>query len=649
MIKAALALFEEGRRIKPAGRRYLIIALLGVPLTLFELWFGLWGSMQPLTLAIIFLGVLYTITFLTVSLTLAHDRLTSFDYLLAALSFLCSSYLVFHAPRYVEWVAGISEFTAWDLAVGSVLLLLTLELTRRCVGFGMSVMVYALLAYVFWGHHLSGMLAHREFTLAFFIEQMIISINGGLFSGPVQIAATYVFLFILFGKFLEQTLGGRFFFNLAALLAGRRVGGVSKVAVVSSGMFGMISGSPAADVMVTGSVNIPIMKKMGYSPVFAAAVEATASTGGSLVPPVMGAVVFMMVEFTGIEYAEIAKSVVIVCLLYYASLYIQVHHRSERLGIKGMPKEQIPSAQETFRQGWLYIVPFAVLIYFLMAGYTPGYVAALSVLTIIAISWLRLEIRITPRRFIGVCVGTCSALGPLIAAIAAAGFLVAALNLTGISGKMSSLIFVLTGGNAFLALVAAMIITVLLGLGMPVIAVYALAAVLLAPPLVEMGLPLFEVHLFLVYYAVLSAITPPVAIAAYVASSIAETSPMAVAWQAMRIASVIFVIPFIFVYDPGLVLKGAWLDIIESAVAAFAGVYFLAVGAEGWYKGCLSRWERGTLFAAGFLSVYPGIYTGVAGIALGAALLLRRQRDWRQWPLIVAVRGKHKISEQRVD
>lgn len=648
MNKAA-AILSEGRRLKPTGRRYALIALLAVPLTLFEFWFGLLGSMQPLTLAIIFLGVLYTTAFLTVSLTLDHDRLTPFDYLLAVVSFLCSVYLVFHAPRYVEWVAGISEFTASDFAVGGAMLLLTLELTRRCVGFGMSVMVYALLAYVFFGHHLSGMLAHREFSLPFFIEQMIISINGGLFSGPVQIAATYVFLFILFGKFLEQTLGGRFFFNLAALMAGRRVGGVSKVAVVSSGLFGMISGSPAADVMVTGSVNIPIMKKMGYSPVFAAAVEATASTGGSLVPPVMGAVVFMMVEFTGVEYVEIAKSVVIVCLLYYASIYIQVHHRSERLGIMGMPTEQIPSAWETFRLGWLYVVPFAVLIYFLLAGYTPGYVAALSVLTMVAVSWLRPEIRITPRRFVEVCVNTCCALGPLIAAIAAAGIVIAALSLTGITGKVSSLIFALTGGNAFLALIVAMFITVFLGMGMPVIAVYALSAILLAPPLVEMGLPVFEVHLFLVYYSVLSAITPPVAIAAYVASSIAEAPLMAVGWRAMRIASVIFIIPFIFVYDPALVLKGTWPEILHSAATAFIGVYFFAVAAEGWYKGALNWWGRAMLFAAGFFCVYPGFFTDAVGIAIGGALLLNRHRGWRQWPLIVAARGKQKVSEQRLE
>ena len=626
MIKAALALFNEGRRIKPAGKLYLVIALLGVPLTLFEIWFALFGSMQPLTLAVVFVGVLYVTTFLTVASTQNNARLTLFDYAFAALSFVCSIYLTLQTARYVEWVAGISEFTALDLTVGTVVVLLTLELTRRCVGFGLSVVVYALLAYLFFGHQLSGVLAHREFTPAFFIEQMIISINGGIFSGPIQVVAAYVFLFILFGNFLAETGGGRFFFNLAALFAGRRVGGVSKVAVVSSGLFGMISGSPAADVMVTGSVNIPIMKKMGYSAVFAGAVEAVASTGGSLVPPVMGAVVFMMADFTGIKYVDIAKSVVIVCLLYYASIYFQVHHRSARLGILGLPKEQIPSVGQVCRDGWLYAIPFTVLIWLLLAGYTPGYAGALAVLSMIAVSWLRRETRVTPRRFVVVCVNACYALGPLMAAVAAAGIVIGVLNLTGITGKVSSVMLAITGGNALFALIIAMMITVFLGMGMPVIAVYALVAVLIAPILVEMGLPVFEVHLFLVYYAVLSAITPPVAIAAYVASSIADASPMAIGWQAVRLASIIFIIPFIFVYEPALLLKGDWRQILLTATTAFFGVYFFALGVEGWYKGALARWHRVLLLGAGFFSLYPGWLFNIAGIILGGGLILSRQR-----------------------
>jgi TRAP transporter 4TM/12TM fusion protein len=356
----------------------------------------------------------------------------------------------------------------------------------------------------------------------------------------------------------------------------------------------------------------------------------------------MGAVVFMMAEFTGIKYVDIAKSAVIVCLLYYASIYFQVHHRSVRLGILGLPKEQIPSIGQVCRDGWLYTIPFAVLIWLLLAGYTPGYAGALAVLTIIAVSWLRREIRITPRRFVDVCVNACYALGPLIAAVAAAGIVIGVLNLTGITGKVSSVMLSITGGNALFALIIAMMITVVLGMGMPVIAVYALVAVLIAPMLVEMGLPLFEVHLFLVYYAVLSAITPPVAIAAYVASSIAEASPMAIGWQATRLASVIFIIPFIFVYEPALLLKGDWYQIVSTTAAAFIGVYFFAVGAEGWHKGALAWWERVLLLAAGFFSVYPWWLFNIGGIMLGGGLLLTRRHAGSLFP---AQARKNRIVE----
>ena len=259
-----LGLYREGHRVKPEGVRFWIIALFAVPLTVFELWLALFGSMQPLTIAIVFVTALYTVSFLTVSPGPAFPRITIVDYLLSAASFGCSLYLLFSAPRYVEWISGISEYTRWDLVVGISLLLLTLELLRRCVGFGLSMVVYALLIYVFFGHHLDGMFSHRPLDVPFFVEEMIISFNGGLFGVPIQVAATYAFLFILFGRLIERTGGGKFFFDMAAAVAGRRTGGVAKVAVVSSALFGTISGSPAADVMTTGSVTIPAMKRLGY-------------------------------------------------------------------------------------------------------------------------------------------------------------------------------------------------------------------------------------------------------------------------------------------------------------------------------------------------------------------------------------------------
>lgn len=617
-----LGLYREGHRVKPEGARYWIIALFAVPLTLFELWLALLGSMQPLTIAIVFVTALYTVSFLTVSPGPAFPRITVFDYLLSAVSFVCSLYLLFSAPRYVEWISGISEFSRWDFIVGLTILLLTLELLRRCVGFGLSMVVYALLGYVFFGHALDGMFSHRQLDVPFFVEEMIISLNGGLFGVPIQVAATYAFLFILFGRLIERTGGGRFFFDIAAAVAGRRKGGVAKVAVVSSALFGTISGSPAADVMTTGSVTIPAMKRLGYSARFAAAVESVASTGGSLLPPVMGAVVFLMAEFTGIEYVDIAKSALFVAFLYYFSIYFQVHLRAESQGLVGLDESEIVGVRPALLAGWHTLVPFAVLIYFLVEGYTAAYVAGAAAVSAMMISWLRPGLRVTPARFVDICVNTLYALGPLVAAVAAAGIVIGGLNITGLAGKVSSLIFSITGGEVLPTLIIAAAVTILLGMGMPVVAAYALVAVLVAPVLLELEIPMLQAHLFLVYYSVLSAITPPIAIACYVASSIAEESPMKIATSALGLGLVAFIVPFMFVYHPGLLLLGEWPVLLQATVTATIGVYFLCVAQQGWHRGVLAWWQRAILLGAAFATIAPGLLTDATGVAVGIGLLL---------------------------
>lgn len=627
-LRAFAGIYREGHRVKPEGPLFWLIAAMATPLTLWELWLGLRGSMQPLTIAIVFVSVLYAVSFLTVTLSPRHPRITVIDYGLAVLSMACSVYLMQQTPRYVEWIAGISRFTTMDLIVGTTTLLLSLELLRRCVGLGLSLVVYALLAYVFFGHHLSGTFSHRPFDVPFFVEQMIISINGGLFGVPIQVAATYAFLFILFGKFIESIGGGQFFFDTAAALTGRRPGGVAKVAVVSSGLFGTISGSPAADVMTTGSITIPAMKRLGYSPRFAGAVEAVASTGGSLLPPVMGAVVFLMAEFTGIEYGDIAKSAVFVALLYYLSVYYQVHLRALKTGLIGMERSQIPSLGHALRGGWHNVVPFSVLVYFLVEGYTAAYVASMGVLAAFLISWLHRRTWVTPLRFIRITVSTVYALAPLVAAVAAAGIVIGGLNLTGLAGKMSSLIFALTGGSTLLALVVAAAVTILLGMGMPVVAAYALVAVLVAPVLIELGLPVLQVHLFLVYYSVLSAITPPIAIACYVASSIAETSPMAIARESVKLGLVSFVIPFMFIYHPSLLLIGDWGHVALAVASATIGVMFLCIALEGWLVRRVGLLGRVTIGTAGGLTLFPGILTDAVGVVLGVVVLLN-QYQWQ--------------------
>lgn len=611
--------FTEGNRVSPEGAAKWIITSIAVPLTLFAVWFALYGVLDPLALGIFFAPPMYVVAFLTVSRSRVRTTIGWPEYVLAALSAMCGIYLAANVSRYVGWTAGIDEYTTLDLVIGLAFVGLTMELLRRSIGPALLIVVALLLAYVAIGHKVTGLLNIRDYGLRYVVERLLLAEQGGIFGVPVQIAAAYAFQFILFGKLFERAGGGKFFYDLASVMAGHSIGGIAKIAVISSGLFGMVSGSPGSDVMVTGSVTIPNMKRAGYPGRFAAAVEAVACTGGALMPPVMGAAIFMMVQYTGIPYGEIVKSSVILALLYYFLVLVQVHYRSSRLGLKGVDEERIPSAFRTLATGWHHIVPFVLLVYMILDGKSPGRVAVFAALSIIILSVRSWQDRLLSwRRLVDVCAEVCVVLAPLVAAMAAAGVVVGILYLTGLAGKVTSIFFILSGGSLLLALVLAMLITVILGMGMPVVAVYALVATLVAPALVEMGLPLFETHLFLVYYSILSGITPPVAVTAYIAASIAGESPVGVAWTSVRLGFVGFILPFVFAYNPAILLRGddgASL-IVLSVTTAFVGVYCLAVGWEGWRKARIGWIRRLIFFFSGFALLYPAVAFDVVGGAL---------------------------------
>jgi TRAP transporter 4TM/12TM fusion protein len=651
--RAFWLLFQMGNKL-PLGRtKYAIFALLAVPLTIFEVWYALAGEFGRLELAIVFVVPMYVISFLAVSYAPDVHRSTIGDYVLSGLSLVGGLYLISQMDRYHEWISGLSEFLPLDLAAAGLYLVLTLELLRRCVGPGISVVVWLVIAYCLFGQHLPGFFGHRGLEWDYLLEGLMVSPHdGGLFSAPVQVAAVYAFLFVTFGKFLEKSGGGEFFFNLAALLAGRASGGSAKVSVTSSGLFGMISGSPAADVMTTGSITIPMMKRAGYPGRYAGAVEAVAATGGALLPPVMGAVVFLMVEFTGIEYGSIMVSIIASALLYYAAIYTQVHCFSCRHDVGKIDSGLIPTLWTVVRTGWVFVVPMGILVYYMLAGYTPALAATIGLLSVIVASW-SLSSRITPSKFIQGCVEVCTALAPLIAAVAGAGILMLGLNVTGLASKLAALIFGIAQANLLLALLMAALVTIICGMGMPVVAVYSLVAVMVAPALVEAGLTVMQAHLFLVFYAVASYITPPVAVSAYVASTIADERPMAVSLTAAKIGVVAFLLPFAFVYNPGLLLIGSWEAALFDIAKVSVGVLILAAAAEGWYHGDLNRWVRVALIGAGLLSISAWDMAGVVALLVAGSYLMakrflplidqrfRADRDWRR----VCIKLKKKAVE----
>lgn len=622
----------EGNRVHPRGVLGYVVTVMAVAITAYELWLGAVGTHAPLQYSMIFMTVMLPVTFLVTTASRRLENINVLDIALAVVGFGCGVYLLVNIERYLNWIQGLTLPTTAEMVVGVTLVLLVIEASRRTVGWGLTSVVLVLMAYTFFGQFLSGTFAHREVPLEYFMEQQVFTTTG-MFGAPVQVAATYAFLFVLFGNLFHKAGGGQLFFDIAAAVTGRMVGGPAKACIASSGLYGSISGSPTADVATTGQINIPIMKRVGYTGTFSGAVEATASSGGAILPPVMGAVAFLMAEFTGIEYVEIAQAAIITALLYYFGVFLQVHHRTQRWAMGRLPADQIVGLWVALKRGWMYLIPLAILVYFLFDGYTPSTIAVAATVATLVVSWFRRSTRIGPRAFVEACTTTVMMIVSLAAAVAAAGLVIGAIDLTGLAGKFTYLIFSITGGYLIPALLVAMVISVLLGMGMPTPAVYVMTAALVAPPLLDLGVPLLETHMFLLYFAAMSAITPPIAVAAFTAAPIANANPMRIGFQAVKLATVGFIFPFVFVFRPGLLMQGSALQILDATVSGAIVAFALAAAVEGWFgRGPLAWWERVVLLGLGIFVVYPSVVTTAVGAVVIAALLGYRYRKPRWAP-----------------
>ncbi len=597
--------------------------LLALPLAAFQVWLALFGVLTPIQIGLAFMIPMLIIATLTSAARFDTERVGVFEVAMAVAVAVAGGYLMTQSTRFSTWILGLSRFNTADLIAGAVLMFVVLVIMKRRVGPGMTTIVLILLAYLAYGHLLEGFLYHRRFSPAEIIEQSVISVNGGLFGTPVAAAALYVYLFVVFGKVLQASGGGQFFFDLAASVAGRLRGGVAKIAVVSSGLFGMISGSPTSDVVTTGSITIPMMKRLGYPAHAAAAIETVASVGGSFLPPIMGAVVFLMVEFTGISYSNIISASIFIALLYYMGIFAQVHFYSTQNDF-GSYEGEVPRAWAVLRSGWVFILPIAVLVYLIEIGRTPQYSVVVSLGLVIGLSWFsrNRENRLGPRRIADLLVDATSMMAPLIAAVAGAGLVEQVLNVTGIGSKLSFVMFEFAGGNKALVLLLAAIVTIVFGMGMPVPAVYALAAILLAPGMVGAGFGLLESHLFLVWFSVASHLTPPIAIAAYVAAAIAESPPMRTSLWAARFGLLVFLLPFAFVLRPGLLMQGDLATILTDAVIVTTAMLFMAAAAVGFFTRPLPLWFRAVLIACGLVAMMGAASPGLAAAAAALGLVL---------------------------
>lgn len=538
------------------------------------------------------------------------------DALLALAAVTVAVYIILHAG----WLRTRAQVfphpnDMWAAMAGIVLIL---ELTRRLAGLALVAICAVFILYGFVGPWLPGVLYHRGYAPGRFFA--FLYTDNGILGPTTAISSTFIILFIAFAAFLQASRVGEYFVNFAFAIAGGARGGPAKVAVFASGLMGMINGTSAGNVVSTGSLTIPLMKKVGYRPQTAASVEAAASTGGQILPPIMGAGAFIMAEITAIPYSQIVIAAIIPAVLYFVSVYFMVDKEALNKGMQGLPREELPKFAALARQVYLFI-PIVILIYALFAGYSVIRAGTLAMAAAAMISWLT-PYRMGLREILYALEIAARMSLQLVAVCAAAGIIVGVIALTGIGTRFSALLLGFAGGNQFLAMTFAMLVAIVLGMGMPTTAAYAVAAAVIAPGLIQLGVPVLTAHFFIFYYAVISAITPPVALAAYAGAAIAQSEPMRTSVESFKFGLAAFVVPFMFFFSPEMLMQGAWLDIAHVFVTALLGVYLMASAVQGWLFGPLNPVLR-VITLAGALGMIAGGWTSdLVGLAVGALVFV---------------------------
>ncbi|MFA6313035.1 MAG: TRAP transporter permease [Sterolibacterium sp.] len=670
---------EHGHTRHLGGWILQVVALCAIAFSAYQLTVAAFSPLSSLVARSLHVGFLMLLTFLlypAVQQRKPATRVPWYDWLLAFGGFALAFYqMIFEG----DLIQRAGDPTVPDIVVGTIVIVMVFEAARRILGMALPIVCGIFLAYGLFGQYLPGDLAHRGYSYAQLVDQLGFGTEG-IYGIPTLVSATYIFLFILFGSFLEHAGMIRLFNSLALGLVGHTKGGPAKVAVISSGLMGTISGSGVANVLTTGQFTIPLMKRFGYSPVFAGAVEATASMGGQIMPPVMGAVAFIMAENLNVSYAEIVKAAVIPAVLYYFTAFWMVHLEAGRANLLGLPKEQCPNPWQAIQQDWYLVLPLAVLVWMLFNGFTPMFSGMMGLaLTSVLILGASIAARISQTAFrvvfwVGLGLGAASfakwGIGPVLVVIAAlvagnlvvkggrktlhvmrmslvdgaqqalpvgiacavVGVIIGVLTLTGAASSFAGFILAVGEKSLFLSLVLTMIVCLILGMGIPTIPNYIITSSIAAPALLKLGVPLIVSHMFVFYFGIMADLTPPVALAAFAAASIAKASPMKIGFKATQIAIAGFVIPYMAVYDPALMLQGdaTWGAVMYIVFKAILAVVLWGAAAIGYLKAALNWPERIFSASAALMLVVALPLTDEIGFALGAGFIgwhwLRRGR-----------------------
>lgn len=611
-------MFSSGKHKQQFQFTLTGIAVVWSCFQLFTAYYGLLPALQHRSIHLLFaLLIIYTIYPLTKNKVL-EEQFSLGKILFSVLTLWSLSYVIMN---HLNIWSQTSSITVYQEITSLMILFLLLEATRRVIGWALPIIALSFLGYSYFGNLLPGVLYHKGYTLSEILRYQVMGLEG-VFGIALGVASTFVFLFILYAAVLQVSGGGDVFIDLAKGLVGKVRGGPAKIAVVASCLFGSISGSAVANVAGTGSFTIPMMKKTGYSARFSGAVEAVSSTGGQLMPPIMGAAAFLIAEVLQIAFWEVALAAAIPALLYYLAVFIMVDVEAEKKGVKGLSKEEIPSIKSTVSRGWhLLLSPLVLVFLLLVMQWSPMKAGFWAIMVTFLCTFINPKNRITLSKTVD-CMRK-GAIGAIETTVACAtvGIVVGVVMQTGMGFQLSSMLVNVANGNMFILLILTMVTCLILGMGLPTVAAYLMLGVMVAPTLVHMGIQPLAAHLFIFYFGIISAITPPVALASFVAAGISGDKPFSTSLVSLRLGIPAFILPFMFVYDPSLIMQGELSNIIVSVISAIIGIFSLSLGMQQYFTRRLKLWESVSFSVIALALIFPGYITDIVGV-IALALLI---------------------------
>jgi TRAP transporter 4TM/12TM fusion protein len=643
---------EEEDSTKSEGSRELtgysakVVLWVAVAMTAYHLYIAFAGVPEPFRLRPIHLGFAMFLGFALYPFSKkrgSRNHTPWYDWFLALLSLGPPIYIQLNYEDVTERYPYLTTLSVGEWVFGVLLILLILELTRRIVGWGLVILALFFLGHSLFGPYLPGDLYHPGVSLNQLVDHVYLT-NTGVYGSIVGISATFIFLFIVFGTFLQSAGASQFFMNMAISVTKRARGGPAKASTISSAFFGMISGSAVANVFTTGAITIPLMIKTGFKRHFAGGVEAVSSASGQVMPPIMGSAAFLIAEFTGVEYIEVALAAAIPSLLYLFAIYWMVHFQALRSGLPSYRDADLPNMREVFRRDAHLLIPIFLLVYLLLQRYTPYFAAFYAILALTAISFVRAHTRLDWEKLVSTMANAAKKGTPIAVVIGCAGLIVATTTLTGLPYKFTASILSWSGGYLPVALVLVGVATIILGMDLPIVVAFIIASLFGVPALLELGVDRFVAHMFIFYYAILATITPPVCMTAYSAATIAGASMWKTGITAVQIGIAAYILPIMFVYNPSLLYQGDLFKSLTAAVSAAIGIIALASAVQGFLIARSHWYERVAMGVIALLFLKPGFVTDAIGLSVLALIVLLQTTRIKTSP-IKALLGRGEVGQ----